>query len=175
MVILGRLKITTISLSCNTVLAAMAVACAVVPMQSAIQANVQTEELERRIIPGIAEWSGLKSLMIAVRISSVKTLVPLSDENRVANYNKMGRQIAEIDQRIAALRGRSRDEERRAVDEIARQWTEWKAASAAVRAQVQANRENAIVLYEEHLSPLAPSWKRPFPPTSMRCRRAARN
>ncbi|WP_179505746.1 MULTISPECIES: HAMP domain-containing methyl-accepting chemotaxis protein [unclassified Sphingomonas] len=160
MVILGRLKITTISLSCNTVLAAMAVACAVVPMQSAIQANVQTEELERRIIPGIAEWSGLKSLMIAVRISSVKTLVPLSDENRVANYNKMGRQIAEIDQRIAALRGRSRDEERRAVDEIARQWTEWKAASAAVRAQVQANRENAIVLYEEHLSPLGPKLEK---------------
>ncbi|NMN89186.1 MULTISPECIES: HAMP domain-containing methyl-accepting chemotaxis protein [unclassified Novosphingobium] len=129
-------------------------------MQSAIQANVQTEELERRIIPGIAEWSGLKSLMIAVRISSVKTLVPLSDENRVANYNKMGRQIAEIDQRIAALRGRSRDEERRAVDEIARQWTEWKAASAAVRAQVQANRENAIVLYEEHLSPLGPKLEK---------------
>jgi methyl-accepting chemotaxis protein len=83
MAILGRLKITTISFSCNTVLAAMAVACAVVPMQSAIQANVQTQELDRRIIPGIAEWSALKSLMIAVRISSVKTLVPLSDEPRV--------------------------------------------------------------------------------------------
>ena len=160
MAILGRLKITTISFSCNTVLAAMAVACAVVPMQSAIQANVQTQELDRRIIPGIAEWSALKSLMIAVRISSVKTLVPLSDDSRASNATKMAKQIAEIDQRIATLRGQGREDERMAVDEIARQWTEWKATSAAVRAQVQRNRDNAIVLYEEHLSPLGPKLEK---------------
>ncbi|RVU07069.1 HAMP domain-containing protein [Novosphingobium umbonatum] len=161
MAFLGGVKIGTISFGAIVLLSVSGIAAGLVPIQSAIEADASAQELGRNTMPSIAQIANIRGAMIAVRISSVKGLLDLSEEGQRANAKKMNDQMAEIDQKLIAYKPLLSDAEEQAIyDKLCAQWEHWKQISAQVRQLAPVNHALAMEKYEKELSPLGPELQK---------------
>jgi len=157
----GGLKIKTITLAGSVGMAITAVGCALIPMQSALVAGAGAKTMQDNIMPSIAHLNTIKETMIAVRIASVKQLVPLSESERLANAQKLDGQITTIDKALAEYRPLITDAtEQGMYDEVARIWTGWKAQASQLQSLAKGDKATATVFYEKSLSPIGPQLQK---------------
>ncbi|MEO0032400.1 MAG: hypothetical protein RIS94_2158 [Pseudomonadota bacterium] len=156
MALLGNIKIKTLSIAGNLLLALAAVGGGIAAYTGANTLVGRMETVAGNTIPSLTHLSALSTTVMDARLTMAKHILAATPEDTQSFDDRLATQEAEADKLIADYRPLVYNaEEQKFYDIIVARWTEWKAAADPIRAaSLQIETEQATRDFNEKLGPI---------------------